>query len=94
MKLSNLKYGDYDLAMEDLTQGDVEKFFKTIRDKYPDGDNVSGVEFQGNSVRVANELGWINPKIENVDKASPKLVRVIALDINEHLSNALDIDPS
>lgn len=94
MKLTNLKYGDYDLLMDDLTQGEVEKFFKTLREKYPNSSDISGVEYQGNSVRVANEIGWISPKIDNVERVSPKLVRVIAMDISDLLGEALEIDPS
>jgi len=94
MKLENTRYGEYELLMEDLTQGDVEKFFRTLRQDYPDGADTTSIEFQGNSVRVANKLGWLSPKIDDVDKSSPKLVRVIAMEINKILAEALEIDPS
>jgi len=82
----------YEIKSDALTQGEVEKFFRSLREDYG-SDKVSTVEFTGNSVRADIKLGWIKPDI-NVDNSTPGLVAFLSGKINDCLSDALKIDPN
>jgi len=70
MIIKHKKYGEFELKLDDVSQGTVESFFRKLREEYPDNKSISGVEYQGDTVRVAMKLGWISPEF-NVDEAKP-----------------------
>ena len=90
MRIEYKKY-KYEVLENELTQGGVESFFRALREDYG-SDKVSGIEYQGNSVRVANKLGWINPDI-NVEESPPGLVRKISEAISQIIAESLETDP-
>lgn len=93
MKIKNKKFGEFELKLDEVTQGAVEKFFKTLREDHPDNQNITGVEYQGDTVRVALKLGWVEPMFV-VDDVSPAQIRFIATEIQRVLAESLTIPPN
>ena len=93
MIIKHKTLGEWEINLENVTQGKVESFFKTLRTDHPDNANITGVEYQGDTVRVAMKLGWITPKFV-IDDVSPAQIRFIATEIQRILSEALTVDPN
>jgi hypothetical protein len=93
MKLENKALGTYELAIDNLNQGQLEDFFKRLREKNVDLHNISGPEYQGSCLRVAVDMGWVSPKID-VSAAKPATVRWLATAVQEKIAVILEIPPS
>lgn len=78
----------------DLTQGDVESYFKIYNalDLRVTGKTVSVPENSGYIVRAALQAKIVAPEI-NVESSKPALIRWLAKEINQAVSEALTIPP-
>ena len=87
------KETEYEILLDEVTQGDVEKFFSTTRIDYPESLSYSAPEYHGVIVRTAMKVGWIKPEFD-VAKANPALVKMLAGKINDSISGALEVSPN
>ena len=90
MIIENKKLGKFELKIDNITQGDLEKYYRLLKEDFPSFRDVTVVEYNGNTVRILSKLGWLEPKI-SVDVAKPSVIRFIAGKFNEELANILEI---
>jgi len=93
MKITHKKFGEYELKVDSLTQGDLENYYDELVKVNPEYRKSSVLKYTGDTVRCIVALGWLEPKVE-VNKESPGKIRWIAQEFNEVVADALSIDPN
>jgi len=91
MKIENQKL-EISVELPQLRQRDVEAYFRAARDLQDGELNVSSPEYLGITVRAACRAGILpGYKEADIDDLLPAAVHVLALGINDHISEALRI---
>jgi len=77
--------------LPDFRQRDVEEFWN-IRRELDGGDRLSGTERNGNIVRAAARLGWLEGlKEKDVDDMRPNAVSWLANAIADAIAKAFEV---
>ena len=78
------------IDFDSITQGQLEKFYKSFRRLGGNDESIGIVESAGAIVRAAVEVGWINI---DVDNAKPHDILEINRDIQEYVKSVFQFDP-
>lgn len=72
-----------------ITQGKLEAYFKKFRELGGNDEKIGLIEYAGDMVRAAVQVGWIDI---DVDNSSPKVIQAIHRDIQAYVKSVLEYD--
>jgi hypothetical protein len=89
MKISNKKYGSYELP-EPLTQDQLEQYYEKLKPYRKDMEEMSSAQFRGLIVKIVSELGWI-PELPRDDA---RKITWLGNEIIKYISSYEIVDPN
>ncbi len=78
------------IDFDSITQGQLEKFYKSFRRLGGNDESIGIVESAGAIVRAAVEVGWLE---FDVDNAKPHDILEINRSIQEYIKEVFQFDP-
>ena len=78
--------------LPELTQRMVEDYFKALRERTVEPEEISAPEFAGDVVRTAADLEWLNG-VNEVGDLKPSITIWLSGKINDHVAEALAVPP-